>query len=257
MCGSSYTADHVRRRVRDDQIHGTPAAICGGFMREPIPRSVERVLISVDMEGVAGVVAPDDMSPGHAEYERNRTYMTNEASAAVRGILAYEPDASAVVCDSHAGYRNVLPDRLDRKCTLMSRRSGVPVGTHRAILRRLRLSSRRGPEQRLGHDDVLAVEGQRRAAVKLVTERQSMAYSFAEIVIVEPGQYAIRRQSIRRLSHWVSESQAHVLDGAGVTVKTPAARPRHRARWGSGRLHRSVASVQHVPGRSRSSPSIR
>ena len=78
-----------------------------------------RVLISVDMEGVAGVVAPDDVSPGHAEYERNRTYMTDEASAAVRGILAHEPDASIVVCDAHAGFRNVLPDRLARGCTLL------------------------------------------------------------------------------------------------------------------------------------------
>lgn len=32
-----------------------------------------RVLVSVDMEGVAGVVAPEDVSPGNAEYERNRS----------------------------------------------------------------------------------------------------------------------------------------------------------------------------------------
>jgi D-amino peptidase len=78
-----------------------------------------RVLISVDMEGVAGVVAPEDVIPGHAEYERNRTYMTDEASAAVRGVLAYEPDASVVVCDAHAAFRNLLPDRLTRRCTLL------------------------------------------------------------------------------------------------------------------------------------------
>ncbi len=78
-----------------------------------------RVLVSVDMEGVAGVVAPEDIMPGHAEYERNRTYMTDEASAAVRGILAYEANASVVVCDAHAGYRNLLPDRIDRRCTLL------------------------------------------------------------------------------------------------------------------------------------------
>ncbi|MGI8879166.1 MAG: M55 family metallopeptidase [Jatrophihabitans sp.] len=78
-----------------------------------------RVLVSVDMEGVAGVVAPDDISPGHAEYERNRGYMTDEASAAVRGVLAYDSGASVVVCDAHAGYRNILPDRLDRRCTLL------------------------------------------------------------------------------------------------------------------------------------------
>jgi D-amino peptidase len=78
-----------------------------------------RVLISVDMEGVAGVVAPDDISPGHPEYERNRRYMTDEASAAVRGVLAHDPEASVVVGDAHAAYRNVLADRLDPRCRLL------------------------------------------------------------------------------------------------------------------------------------------
>jgi D-amino peptidase len=45
--------------------------------------------------------------------------MTDEASAAVRGILAAEPEASVVVCDAHAGFRNILPDRLARGCTLL------------------------------------------------------------------------------------------------------------------------------------------
>lgn len=78
-----------------------------------------RVLVSVDMEGVAGVVAPEDIGPGHAEYERNRIYMTDEASAAVRGVIAHEPGASVVVCDAHAGFRNLLPERLARECTLL------------------------------------------------------------------------------------------------------------------------------------------
>lgn len=78
-----------------------------------------RVLVSVDMEGVAGVVAPEDVSPGNAEYERNRGYMTDEASAAVRGILAFDPQASIVVCDAHARFRNILPDRLDHRCGLL------------------------------------------------------------------------------------------------------------------------------------------
>ncbi len=71
------------------------------------------------MEGVAGVVAPDDIKPGHAEYERNRQYMTDEASAAVRGILSFDPEASIVVCDAHAAYRNLLPDRLAGGCRLL------------------------------------------------------------------------------------------------------------------------------------------
>lgn len=78
-----------------------------------------RVLISVDMEGVAGVVSQDDIRPGNAEYERNRIYMTNEASAAVRGILAYEPEATVVVCDAHAQFANLIPDRLSCGCTLL------------------------------------------------------------------------------------------------------------------------------------------
>jgi D-amino peptidase len=47
-----------------------------------------RVLVSVDMEGIAGVVDGDDISPGHSEYERNRKLLTAEASAAVRGVHA-------------------------------------------------------------------------------------------------------------------------------------------------------------------------
>jgi hypothetical protein len=90
-----------------------------------------RVLVSVDMEGVAGVVAPEDVSPGQAAYERSRVYMTDEASAAVRGILAHEPDASVVVSDAHARFRNLLPDRLNRRCTLLSgspRTNGMMTG---------------------------------------------------------------------------------------------------------------------------------
>jgi D-amino peptidase len=78
-----------------------------------------RVLVSVDMEGVAGVAGPEDISPGNAEYERCRVYMTEEANAAVRGVLAFDPQASVVVADSHARFRNLLPDRLERRCSLL------------------------------------------------------------------------------------------------------------------------------------------
>ncbi len=78
-----------------------------------------RVLVSVDMEGIAGVTAPADIRPGNAEYERNRVLMTDEASAAVRGVLIHDPDASVVVVDAHAAFRNILAERLDRRATLM------------------------------------------------------------------------------------------------------------------------------------------
>jgi len=70
------------------------------------------VLVSVDMEGIAGVVDRDDISPGHGEYERNRTLLTAEASAAVRGVHAYEADARVLVTEAHAAFRNLLPELL-------------------------------------------------------------------------------------------------------------------------------------------------
>ena len=50
-----------------------------------------RVYISIDMEGVAGVVHEDQtdpIEPRHAgEYNRFRRLMTNEANAAIAGAL--------------------------------------------------------------------------------------------------------------------------------------------------------------------------
>ena len=78
-----------------------------------------RVLVSVDMEGIAGIVDPDDVSPGHPEYERNRKLMTAEASAAVRGVLTADPSAAVLVTDAHASFRNLLPADLDRRAELV------------------------------------------------------------------------------------------------------------------------------------------
>jgi D-amino peptidase len=78
-----------------------------------------RILVSVDMEGIAGVVDRDDISPGHPEYERNRVLLTAEASAAVRGAYAYDADARVLVTEAHANYRNLLPERLDRRADLL------------------------------------------------------------------------------------------------------------------------------------------
>ncbi|GAA1457762.1 M55 family metallopeptidase [Nocardiopsis exhalans] len=61
-----------------------------------------RVLVSVDMEGVAGVVHPDDILPGHSEYQRNRAPITAEAGAAVHGVRTYDRDAKVLVADAHA-----------------------------------------------------------------------------------------------------------------------------------------------------------
>jgi D-amino peptidase len=78
-----------------------------------------RVLVSVDMEGIAGVVHSDDIQPGNGEYERNRALLTAEANAAVRGVHAYAADAQVLVADAHAEFRNLLPELLDQRAELL------------------------------------------------------------------------------------------------------------------------------------------
>ncbi|MBB5390819.1 MULTISPECIES: M55 family metallopeptidase [unclassified Herbaspirillum] len=69
------------------------------------------ILVSVDIEGVAGVFHPEQTRPGNGEYERARRWMTEEANAVIRGALA--AGATAVkVNDSHGGFRNLLPELL-------------------------------------------------------------------------------------------------------------------------------------------------
>ena len=73
-----------------------------------------RILISADIEGVANVFHPEQTRAGNGEYERARRWMTAEADAAVRG--AFDGGATDVlVNDSHGGFRNLIPDSIDRR----------------------------------------------------------------------------------------------------------------------------------------------
>ncbi|ARP70767.1 hypothetical protein LK08_08350 [Streptomyces sp. MUSC 125] len=47
-----------------------------------------RISISVDREGVTGLVDADDVQPGGRDYERGRSMMAEGVNAAVRGTLA-------------------------------------------------------------------------------------------------------------------------------------------------------------------------
>jgi D-amino peptidase len=77
-----------------------------------------KILISVDIEGVAGVVDPEQTRPGNGEYERARRLMTAEANAAIRGAFAGGATA-CVVNDSHGGFRNLLAEELDPRAELL------------------------------------------------------------------------------------------------------------------------------------------
>ena len=77
-----------------------------------------KVYISVDMEGIAGIVTPDQLGPTGFEYGKAREYMTGEALAAVAGAR----DAGAtqiVVSDSHGNGQNLLIDRFPPDVTII------------------------------------------------------------------------------------------------------------------------------------------
>lgn len=77
-----------------------------------------RVFISVDMEGIAGVVSGRECGPSGADYEYFRRLATEEVNSAVRGAL----DAGAaevVVRDGHGAKTNILPELLHRKALLI------------------------------------------------------------------------------------------------------------------------------------------
>ena len=90
----------------------------------------KKVYISVDMEGISGVVGDDQTSAGQPEYGRSRKLMAEDANAAIRG--AFEGGATEVVVnDSHGSQRNLLPEDLDPRARLIShsfKRHGMVEG---------------------------------------------------------------------------------------------------------------------------------
>jgi len=89
------------------------------------------VLISVDMEGISGVVTENHTSSNHKEYERFRRLMTAEANAAIEGALAGGA-TQVVVNDSHGGMANILIEELNPAAELISG-SPKPFGMMQGI----------------------------------------------------------------------------------------------------------------------------
>jgi D-amino peptidase len=111
-------------------ILGMASVMVSGAACSPEPpQSGEslKVLMSVDMEGIAGVVTSSECSASGPDYNRFRRIMTEEANAAIKAAL----DAGAteiVVRDGHGSARNILPDLLNEKAKLVRGWSGGPLG---------------------------------------------------------------------------------------------------------------------------------
>ena len=81
------------------------------FAAGQTPAKKLKVFISVDMEGVAGLINWDETSQGGPDYQLFRQLMTAEANAAINGArLAGATEI--VVRDAHDSAHNILTDQL-------------------------------------------------------------------------------------------------------------------------------------------------
>ena len=79
-----------------------------------------KAFISIDMEGICGVVSEIETDPikGGEAYQRNRHLMTQEANAAVEGCLKAGA-TEVLVADSHWNFDNLIPEELHEAAMLL------------------------------------------------------------------------------------------------------------------------------------------
>jgi D-amino peptidase len=78
-----------------------------------------RVFISVDMEGIWGVVHGNQTSSDSPEYGAARKWMAEDVNAVIAGLFEAGV-AEVVVNDSHGSMRNIVADTLDPRASLIS-----------------------------------------------------------------------------------------------------------------------------------------
>ncbi len=93
-----------------------------------------KVFLSVDMEGISGLVRWQDVASSGIDFERNRRLMTGDANAAIDG--AFEAGADAVVVEENHGVEDLcvlLTEEIDPRCTVV-RGAGRPGPTTMSAL---------------------------------------------------------------------------------------------------------------------------
>ena len=93
-----------------------------------------KVFISVDMEGISGLVRWADVGSAGIDFQRNRLLMTKDANAAIEG--AFRAGATEVVVEENHGVEDLcvlLMDEIDPRCRVV-RGAGRPGATTMAGL---------------------------------------------------------------------------------------------------------------------------
>jgi D-amino peptidase len=93
-----------------------------------------KVFISVDMEGISGLVRWADVASQGIDYAKNRVLLTLDANAAIEG--AFAGGADEVILEENHGVEdlcNVVMDEVDPRCRVV-RGAGRPAATTMAAL---------------------------------------------------------------------------------------------------------------------------
>jgi D-amino peptidase len=93
-----------------------------------------KVFLSVDMEGISGLVRWADVVTAGMDYQRNRSFMTADTNAAIAG--AFEAGAREVVVEENHGVEDLCDlvlDEIDPRCRVV-RGAGRPTATTMAGL---------------------------------------------------------------------------------------------------------------------------
>src|SRR2546421_3163904 len=85
-----------------------------------------KAFISIDMEGICGVVREIETDPtkGGEAYQQSRRLMTQEGNAAIEGCLKAGA-TEVLIADSHWNFDNLIPEELHEGATLLR---GTPRG---------------------------------------------------------------------------------------------------------------------------------
>jgi D-amino peptidase len=93
-----------------------------------------KVFISVDMEGISGLVRWADVITAGIDFGRNRRFMTHDANAAIAG--AFDAGATEVSVEENHGVEelcDLVLDEIDPRCRVV-RGAGRPFATTMAAL---------------------------------------------------------------------------------------------------------------------------
>jgi D-amino peptidase len=92
-------------------VTGVALVLSATSARSQAPRPIKKLFISVDMEGVTGVIQPAQLGPTGFEYGQAREWVTGEVNAAIEAARSAGV-TEFVVCDAHGNAQNILIDKL-------------------------------------------------------------------------------------------------------------------------------------------------